>query len=1031
MPLRLREEIQEMLHGQGEIIKAMPTFTEKSLVEDYIIEKLIEKGWRFVPANELERESFSEPLLLNNLVRAIKRLNKDKGIGDEELKHVLNELKLKGSGNEGLKKILNYLKFGVPIKFEKERVVKYVRLFDFDDVDNNEFIMSRQVIYHGREDIRTDIMLYVNGIPLVEIECKNPASFSENWFDAFKQIKDYEKTVPELYKYVQIGIAAEQIAMYFPIVPWQEEIKVNQWKEEEKDSIDSTIEMLTKDILLDIICNFMFFRVEMGNATKVIARYMQYRAAKKIVNRVSANLNGEDEKNKGLIWHWQGSGKTLTMIFAAHKLYHLKSLENPSIFFIVDRIELEEQLYTEFNSLDIVKPEIIGSIDELRKVLKHDEGKGKRGIMITLIHKFRVEELSELQKELEEISKQKETILTRKNVVAFIDEGHRSQYGTMAGQMKKILKKAFFFSLTGTPISKRGKDTYLEFSYPPKEKYLDRYFITDSIHDGFTVKLVYQPRLEKEVHLKKDMLETFLEVEFEELSDDIRDKVEEGVKKRLNAINMFLENPKRIELIAKDMAEHFKENVDGTFKAMVVTASRKSCAYYKEALDKWLPKEYCEVVMTYNERSDTQVIQNRISEAKAQYGEKEMDEIRKEIIEKFKEEEYPKILIVTDMLLTGFDAPILQTMYLDKPLKEHRLLQAIARTNRPYKGIKEAGVILDYIGILNEFKRAFEIYSEEEIKGALSGMESLREEFNMRIDGLLELFSDIPKDSYDRQTMLRAIEVLTTDEENSKRFLEDYRELRKIFELLGPDEIKVERFSDFKWVSGIYTFYMNTVLQSQFGHEMYVQKYFEKTLRYVHRTTELENLRKDMPLISFDENYLKDLEEKIKSKEEKAASIVFTLNRLVLVEKHKNPVYESLTDKVERILELWKEKTKDFERIYSEGIEVFEKIEKLARRQRELGFSDMEYSLLLNLEKNFGEDSEFIRDIRELADKLRDHIFNNWAVQQTARKTVEREVRSFVRRYVKRYGLKLDELDSLYQNLMENVENYGKASQNQ
>ncbi len=1005
----------------------MPKFSEKSLVEDYIIEKFIEKGWRFVLASELERESFSEPLLLNNLVRAIKRLNADKGIGDEELKHVLNELKLKGSGNEGLKQILNYLKFGVPIKFEKDRVVKYVRLFDFDDVDNNEFIVSRQVVYHGRDDIRTDIMLYVNGIPLVEIECKNPASFFENWLDAYRQIKDYEKTVPELYKYVQIGIAAEQTAMYFPIVPWQEEIKANQWKEEGKDPIDSTIEMFSKDILLDIIRNFMFFRVEMGNATKVIARYMQYRAAKKIVNRVSANLKGEEEKNKGLIWHWQGSGKTLTMIFAAHKLYHLKSLENPSIFFIVDRIELEEQLYTEFNSLDIVKPEIIGSIDELRRVLKHDDGKGKRGIMITLIHKFRVEELSALQKELEELSKQKETILTRKNVIAFIDEGHRSQYGIMAGQMKRILKNAFFFSLTGTPISKRGKDTYLEFSYPPEEKYLDRYFITDSIQDGFTVKLVYQPRLEKEVHLKKDMLETFLEVEFEELPEDMREKVEERVKKRLNAINMFLENPQRIELVAKDVAEHFKENIDGTYKAMVVAASRKACAYYKLYLDKWLPKEYSEVVMTYNKK-DSEIIQHTSTESIARYGEKEIDEIRKEVIEKFKEEEYPKILIVTDMLLTGFDAPILQTMYLDKPLKEHRLLQAIARTNRPYKGIKEAGVILDYIGILKEFKRAFEIYSEEEIRGALSGMDSLREDFNILLDGLLALFSNIPKDNYERQTMLKAIEVLTTEEENSKRFLEDYRELRKVFELLGPAQIKVERFSEYKWVSAIYAFYMNSVLQNQLGHEIYVQKYFDKTMKYVYRTTELENLRKDLPVISFDENYIKDLEEKAKSKEEKAANIVFTLNRLVLVEKHKNPVYESLTEKVERILKLWKEKTKDFERIYAEGMEVFKKIEKLSKRQKELGFSDMEYSLLLNLEKNFGEDSEFILDVRELSNKLRNHIFNNWAVQQTARKTVEREVRRFVRRYVKKYGLKLVELDKLYQNLMKNVENYGEAS---
>lgn len=230
---------------------------------------------------------------------------------------------------------------------------------------------------------------------------------------------------------------------------------------------------------------------------------MQYRASEEIINRVLNNLEGKEDKDKGLIWHWQGSGKTLTMIFAANKLYHKKKLENPSIFFIVDRIELEEQLYEEFGALDIVQPDIIGSIDDLRKILKHDEGKGKRGILITLIHKFRVEELEALYKELKQQSEHRETILNRRNVIAFIDEGHRSQYGTMAAQMKRILSKAFFFALTGTPISKKGRDTYWEFSYPPGEKYLDRYFITDSQRDGFTVKILYQPKLEKEVPPEK------------------------------------------------------------------------------------------------------------------------------------------------------------------------------------------------------------------------------------------------------------------------------------------------------------------------------------------------------------------------------------------------------------------------------------------------------------------------------------------------------------------------------------------------
>ena len=196
-------------------------FSEKSLVEDYFIKKLEEKGWRFVPADDLERDAYEEPLLIPNLVRSLERINRDAEPGNEEINKVINELKLTGAGVEGAKKILNFYKFGVPVKFEKEKVVKYVQLFDFVGIENNEFIITKQVYYQGKDRIRTDIILYVNGIPLVDIECKNPTNISESWFNAYKQIKDYEKIVPELYKYIQIGVAAESQARYFPIVPWQ------------------------------------------------------------------------------------------------------------------------------------------------------------------------------------------------------------------------------------------------------------------------------------------------------------------------------------------------------------------------------------------------------------------------------------------------------------------------------------------------------------------------------------------------------------------------------------------------------------------------------------------------------------------------------------------------------------------------------------------------------------------------------------------------------------------------------------------
>ena len=1013
-----------------EKVNKMSRFTEKSVVEDYIVEQLGKKGWNFIPSDKLERDSLEEPLLLNNLIRQIKKIN-DVGLNDEDIKNILNELKFKPCTQEGVKQILYFLKNGISIKLEKQKTLEKIKLFDYDNIENNEFIITKQVYYNrGNKTIRTDIMLYINGIPLVDIECKNSASFSENWYDAFTQIKEYEDYIPELYKYVQIGIAAEQVVKYFPIIPWQkqEDIKTHEWKEEQKDPIDSIIEMLSKEVLLDIIRNFLFYRIEFGNATKVIIRYMQYHAVNKLIDRVANNIQGNEEKNKGLIWHWQGSGKTLEMIFAANKLYHLINLENPTIFFIIDRLDLEEQLFQEFVALDIIQPDIISSISELRKILSYDEGKGKRGIMITLVHKFRTEELNLLRKELEDLSKNQETILTRKNVIAFIDEGHRTQYGTLAAQMRDILRNAFFFAFTGTPISKpkKGIDTYEAFSYPPEEKYLDKYFITDSIKDGFTVKIAYQPRLEEDIQRKKEMLDTFLEIQDEELPEEIRESVKEDVKKKISIIRAYLENPERIKKISEDIAKHFKENLDGKFKAMVVGVSRKACVHYKKELDKLLPKEYSEVVMTFN-RNDPKIIEDYLKELTTRFKDKEIGDIRKKIIERFKEEEHPKILIVTDMLLTGFDAPILQTLYLDKPLKEHRLLQAIARTNRPYKDVKEAGLILDYLGILKEFKRAFEIYSKEEIKGALYNLDEIRNDFIDLVNQTLNIFKDISKTEFDRKTLLQAIEILTSDEEISKKFLESYKSLRKIFELLGPDVIKARLFSEYQWITAIHIYYIRLVLRSQPSEKGYIQKYFNKTIKVIHKITELDGIKESLPIIEFDENYLKELDEKIKGKEEKAANIVFTLNRFVLVDKYKNPVYESLSEKVERLLKAWKEKTKDFEKIYSEGVKITKKINSLWSRQKKLEFSDMEYSLLLDLEKIFGKDEKLIKDIKELSKLLQDYIFPGWVNQPTAKKNVERIVRKFMRQnYIKRYDIKLDDFEKPYGKVMEDIKQYGK-----
>lgn len=1000
---------------------------DEEMLEDYVVEKFREDGWEFIPAKELDREGYSEPLLERNLIRSINRINSGKDLDDDEVIQAVKELKLRPSGIEGLKQILYFLKNGITIRFKRGRGIVNIKLFDYADLKNNEYIVTRQVYYHGVDVIRTDVMLYVNGIPLVDIELKNPSSISETWLDAYYQIKDYEKTVPELYKYVQIGVAAEQTAFYFPIVPQLDEVKKSEWKENSADPIDAFIKMLSKDRILDLILNYVFIREEMGMATKAITRYMQFQASEKIVDRVLDSLDGISDKKNGLIWHWQGSGKTLTMIFAANKLYHTKKLGNPSIFFIVDRLDLKDQLYQEFTGLDVVRPEIIGNIDELKRITQYDDYRGKKGVFITLIHKFRPEELDELSLDLKNLTERgEENISTRKNVITFIDEAHRTQYGTLAGQMRSILGGGFFFAFTGTPIAKKEKDTYQQFAYLEEgENYLDRYFITDSIKDGFTLKIVYQPRLEKDVHLDKKLIKAFSEIEFDELPEKIRDDVEVKVKEKLNAINLFLENPRRIEIVAKDVAEHFTENIDGKFKAMVVASSRKACVRYKRALDKLIPPEYSEVVMTYN-RKDDPLIRGYKSELMERYHSEDVKEIKQEIIEKFKEQDGPpKILIVTDMLLTGFDAPILQTMYLDKPLKEHRLLQAVARTNRPYKDVKEAGNILDYVGMIKEeLERALEIYSAEEIENALYDIDSIIKDFNKLMDEILALFEDVPKKQYNRETLLQAIEVLTSNDENGEKFTDNYLNLRRLFEFLGTESIKLERLEEFKWITVIYVYYKKMVTRDPVLDET-VRKYFKKTIKFIHKTTEFEEFQNDLPVIEFDEHYLKNLEEKLNSEEEKAANIVFALNKLVLVKKQRDPVFESVADKVERVLELWKTRTKEYTKISTLGTAIIQEIFAGSKKKNDLGLSDMEFSILNVLEERFGANEEFKTDVEDLSSKLSDDIFEGWIEQRSVHRKIEGIVRRFLRRkYFKKYEMTMEDFEDLYQVVIEKVENY-------
>jgi type I restriction enzyme R subunit len=999
------------------MVVSAPLFTEKATVEDYIIEKLKEKGWKHIPGELLEREDYSEPLLIGDFVKALKRINENLDLSEGDVNRILAELRSKPASFEGSKHILRFLKQGIAIKLEKTRELKYISLLDQENLENNNFVVSNQVRFESSLGvIRPDIVLYVNGIPLVVIECKNPTEPGASWEAAYRQVKGYENTVPELFKYVQFSIAAEVTARYFPNVLGQREVSCSLWREEGfEDELDATLEMLRRSTLVDLIVNFTFAREEHGLSTKVLPRFMQYQATNLIYSRVMKNLEGKEEKNSGLVWHWQGSGKTLAMIFATYKLYRQPQLENPTIFLIVDRDELEEQLKTEFFCLDlgIAGPEVISSVENLKEVLTHDESRGKRGIFITLIHKFREEELSGLKfaKDSEEV------ISNRRNVIAIIDEGHRTQYGKLAEQMRTILKKAFFFAFTGTPIAKKKRDTYLTFSYPEQgELYIHKYFIEDSIRDGFTLPIVFQTRMEKKVGLDKKRLEEFLAQELEEIPEDFRERVERRISRRLNDLLVFLEDPGRIETIAEDIASHFRENVDGKFKGMVVAASRRACIIYKEKLDKFLPPEYTEVVMTFNPNTDEEMISNYYRKLREKFQNKQIDEVRREIIRRFKEEEYPKILIVTDMLLTGFDAPVLEVMYLDKPVKEHKMLQAIARTNRPYRDLKEAGLIIDYVGVLGEFEKALAIYQKQDIRYVAVKLDEEVKKFNDLLQETEEIFEGIDRSRTDRETLKSAVKLLFHDHDAENKFLMNYRKLIKLYEFLGPRHVPEDRIARLKWLAAIYQFYLKWTgtREEEPEVEEYFRKYFSRTLDDIHRTLEIK-MKEEFPVLKLDVDYLNNLKKAHASLEDRVYDMVFALNKYVLVDRSQKVIYEPIAKKVELIVRKWKERKIDVKEAYERLSEAVSDIQSLEKRQRELGFSEGEYFLLTTLEEKLGRSEELVKEVRALWKDWEKSgmLFEGWNRKPTALKEVGREIRKFLRK-----KLPLKERDEVYEKII-------------
>lgn len=697
-------------------------------IEQIIIQEFIELGYSYVngadisPEGTAQEREYNEVVLKNRLLSAISKLNPN--VPYEAQEEAVKKVLRTDSPNlfQNNYQIHKYLTDGVDVEYRKgDRIVgDKVWLIDYENPTNNEFLVVNQfTIIENNVNKRPDLILFVNGLPLVVIELKNAVDENATIHSAFNQLQTYKQTISSLFLYNALLIISDGWdALYGSLtspkqffVPWKS-IDGKMVADENMPQMEVMAKgMLNKNVLPDLIRHYIIFHQNKEQITKIVPRYHQYFAVNKAVEttKVATAINGD--QRAGVIWHTQGSGKSLSMVFYAGKL--VLALNNPTLVILTDRNDLDDQLFDTFSqSQDLLRqtPVQAENRDDLKKKLSVTSG----GIVFTTIQKFLPEIIDKIdigEGKTKNIKGQFEQLSDRRNIVVIADEAHRSQYDFMDGfakHMRDALPNASFIGFTGTPIENTDKNTQAVFG-----EYIDVYDIQQAVEDGATVRIFYENRLAK-INLKEEE-KPRVDAEFEELTENEELSDKQSLMSKWGRLEAIVGNEHRLELIANDIVKHFEsrnEVLDG--KAMIVCMSRRICVDLYAQIIKIRPDWHSDddadgtikVVMT-GSSSDPLSFQPHVrNKAK-----------RKALGERLKDpKDKLKIAIVRDMWLTGFDAPSMHTLYIDKPMQGHNLMQAIARVNRVYKD-KEGGLVVDYIGIANDLKRALALYTDSGGKG--------------------------------------------------------------------------------------------------------------------------------------------------------------------------------------------------------------------------------------------------------------------------------------------------------------------------
>jgi type I restriction enzyme R subunit len=889
----------------------MPSLaSERATVQNPLVEYVQEIGWAYVSPDQALtlRRGESGTLFYQTLRDKLLSLNPGV-VTVSNVDDVIARIESVRNNIEGNAEVLAWLRGERSVYLESEKRQRNVTLIDYAHPAENVFQVTDEWQYtNGKYRNRADVVFVINGIPVALVETKSAVK-KEGIDQGLAQIRRYHRETPELVTATQIFDLTHLVDFYYGVTWNLDRKSLFNWKDEEKGNFERKVKrFFARERFLRFIESWIVFYKKDDELRKIVLRQHQTRAVEKVVERAL-----DPEKRTGLIWHTQGSGKTFTMIKAADLILRHPAFEKPTVILLVDRNELESQLFANLAAYGLA-PEIARSKQHLRELLRSDY----RGLIVSMIHKF---------------DKADADLCTRENVFVLVDEAHRTTSGDLGNYLVAAVPNATMIGFTGTPIDRiaYGKGTFKVFGKDDEKGYLDKYSIAESIEDGTTLPLNYT-LAPNDIRVPREQLEKeFLDLaEAQGISD-----IEELNKILDRAVNLktFLKAADRVGKVARFVAQHFRENVEPLgYKAFLVAVDREACALYKKALDKHLPPEYSTVVYTSAHNDDEVLAEYRLSED-------EEKRVRRAFV---KRDSLPKILIVTEKLLTGFDAPVLYCMYLDKPMRDHTLLQAIARVNRPYEddeGIKKpAGYVLDFVGIFEKLESAL-AFDSDVVGSAIQNIDVLKSRFAALMEQA-KPFLELCAGPIDDKAVERAIAVFE-DKERREVFYKLFQELETLYEIISPDVFLRPYIEDYGKLTALYQIVVNAFSKKV----ALIRDLMKKTEELVKRSAIGTGLESVMKPVRIDENTLKALKSSDSGEPPKVINLGRSLLATIKDEGEQQPFLIPISERTEAILEAYDDRQLSTQSALEQLARLMEEYLEAKREREKTGFDINTFTL--------------------------------------------------------------------------------------